>query len=489
MGNIANLCIDVHFYNQHPSSYISFDPSVSFSFLSFVDNASIPLHAFVGPVLSVCSEAASTEAWLSNCLLNDVCENGDSNRENSENSASWWTRALGQSDLGILLKVDGEIKAAGFGYKITEILLCAALPELPFHTQNAPPTPPRSSSPNGGLEPHSASVTGGVQTARLVARLISSDLCYEASQESILSSSELLSGYAQFLTPPPESRSTQQPLVQKRHRLESLFDDASRQNKKARRRGGESVAKAMATADIASSALQERLFGSNSIDKELTGCPSVRIQPLERPHQLARSQSLGSLNDIEALRPGSRAGVVTARKRSSLHRVASVAALDSSSPAPEANPMEQQNKAALTRVVMAGMRLYGLQPRQKASHSRAASESLTSSATALAVDQPPGDEHEYKNVYHQTFKAASFVFRHQLDVQALSQDLMRDTVDRLLAMFCNDPVRTTLPAMNTGQAFGIEDNTEKHVFDSPSAGAIPNQATDCFGTPKKTRKG
>ena len=487
--DIANLLSDVHFHSQHPSSYISFDPTVSFGFLSFVDNASIPLYAFVGPPLDVYTKTSSTEAWFSDYLLSDVCEDGREYSESAEDDAPPGIRCWGRSDVGILLKVDGEIKASRFECKITEMLIYAVLPELPFLTQNAPPTPPRSSSPNGDVEPRLAFGTGGLQTARLVARFISSDLYYAASQKSVSSLNEPPNGYAQFLTPPPEVRSTQQPLVQKRQRLKSLFDDASRQNKKARRRGGESVAKAMATTDVAPSALQERIFGSSSVDKELAGFPSVRMQPLERSHQLSRSQSLGSMNDLDAIRPGSRAGVVTARKRSSLHRVASLAALDSSSPAPEANPMEQQNKAALTRVVMAGMRIYGLQPRRKASCSKTASESVTSPATALAVDQPPGDEHEYKLVYHQTFKAASFTFRHQMAVQAISQDVMRDIVDRLLAMFCNDPVHTTLAAMNTGQSFGIEGCTEQHVFDLPSAGAISNQATECFGTPKKIRKG
>lgn len=489
MRDVAKMRIDVHFHSQHPSSHLSFDPSVSFSFLSFVENASIPPHAFVGPPLDVYTKTSSTEAWLSNNLLDDVCEDGDNDKNSGEDGALWWIRGCGQSDLGILLRVDGEIKTCRFGSKITEILLYAALPELPFQTRDAPPTPPRSSSPNGDIELHSASVIGGVQTARLVARLISSDLCHTASQQLISSSNEPPSGYAQFLTPPPRIRSTPQPHIQKRQRLESLFDDASRQSKKARRGGGERVAKSMATADIASSALQERIFGSNSIDKEVVGLLSVRIQPPERPHQLCRSQSLGSINDIDAIRPGSRAGVMTARKRSSLHRVASLAVPDSSSPAPEANPMEQQNKAALTRVVMAGMRLYGLQSRRKVSHSKAALESPTSLATPLVVDQPPGDEHEYKLVYHQTFKAASFTFRHQMAVQVISQDLMRDTVDRLLAMFCNDSVHTTLIAMNTGQAFGIEDCTKQHAFDLPSTDTIANQATECFATPKKIQKG
>ncbi|KAL9118517.1 MAG: hypothetical protein Q9187_004938 [Circinaria calcarea] len=465
---------DLHFYDQHPSSRISFDSAVSFSFLSFVEIASIPLHAFVGPLLNVYSGAASTEAWLSDCLLRDICEDRDDNGDSGGDGAPWWSRSCGQSNLGILLKVDGEIKISGFGYKIREVLLYAALPELPFYTRNAPPTPPRSSSPNGDWEPHSSSVTGEVQTARIVARLVSSDLFYAASQKKISSLSETPSGYAQFVAPSPEINSNQQPFVQKRQRLESLFDDASRQNKKARRRGGESVAKAMATADVASSVLQERIFGTSLIDKELAGFPPVRMEPPERPHQLSRSQSLGSMHDLDAIGPGNRAGVVAARKPSSLHRVASLAALDSSSPASETNRMEQQNKAALTRVIMAGMRLFGLEPRRKASHSRAASESLTSSAMALVQDQPSGDEHEYKLIYHQTYKAASFVFRHQMAVLAISQDMMRDTVDHLLAMFCNDPVQTPLTASNIGQTFGSEDRTAQCVFDSSSIDLFPD---------------
>jgi hypothetical protein len=63
--------------------------------------------------------------------------------------------------------------------------------------------------------------------------------------------------------------------------------------------------------------------------------------------------------------------------------------------------LEQQNKDAVSRLVMAGMRLHGYQPSKKKSK-------LTESRTVEETQSFSSDDH--KLVYHQTYKAVAFIF-------------------------------------------------------------------------------
>ena len=66
---------------------------------------------------------------------------------------------------------------------------------------------------------------------------------------------------------------------------------------------------------------------------------------------------------------------------------------------------------------------------------------LTREKVLLALDgvleSEAGDE--YKLIYHQTFKAASFAFRARWATQTISQSIMRQVVDQLLDLFFTDP--------------------------------------------------
>lgn len=69
-----------------------------------------------------------------------------------------------------------------------------------------------------------------------------------------------------------------------------------------------------------------------------------------------------------------------------------------------------------------------------------------------SVDQLPEDE-EYKLVYHQTFKGVVFAFRRQIGTVQLQlqQHELRDTVERFLGLFCEDPL-----AVNGGRGGDAE---------------------------------
>ena len=77
--------------------------------------------------------------------------------------------------------------------------------------------------------------------------------------------------------------------------------------------------------------------------------------------------------------------------------------------APEEPTVESRNKEALSRVVMAGMRMYGLQQRRK-TKSRRGSVALSHDCNDhISEEQAAQDavkDEEYKLIYHQTFKGA-----------------------------------------------------------------------------------
>jgi len=105
--------------------------------------------------------------------------------------------------------------------------------------------------------------------------------------------------------------------------------------------------------------------------------------------------------------------------------------------------VESKNKDAISRVVMAGMRLYGYQQRKKTNRSRrrSASPSIRDAEAEQESEEAAKDE-EYKLVYHQTHRGAVFAFRSSIASTSLhtQPNKIRDTVDRLLAIFCTDPL-------------------------------------------------
>ena len=493
-GFFANTVTDILLHNTNASSCPLFDSASTLRFLSFIEVAKVPLHVFIGPVLSVYTSTEATETWLNEYLVKNAYGYVSPAEDVTREDACWWMRGDRQSELGILLKVDEEKLVSSTRPRATEILLYAVLPGVSEKDQNSPLTPPRSSSPSYFDIP----LDSGIQTtrsARLCARLLSSDLHITPGQHHVgskLSSDEEAAYSAQFLTPPPDDYQSLPPLP-KRQRLDSLFDNAARQSKQSRKRGGENLAKAIAHSDMASARWKEGKSIEEQIHEkghETHGSSAVKIQSRPtRALSLARSQSLGSLKDLDAMRPSSRLGSAVPNKRPSLHRVTSIATHDSSSPTPESmTSTEHQNKTALTKVVMAGLRLYGFQPKKKSIQPKAELEDTSRQGFVSGIDHAHSDEEEYKLLYHQTFKSASFVFRNRLASQIISQDLMREAVDRLLAMFCNDPLQKTRLDGGGHRSFGNELSSAQQVFDSPSDGNAVDRAQECFGTPRKAAR-
>ena len=104
---------------------------------------------------------------------------------------------------------------------------------------------------------------------------------------------------------------------------------------------------------------------------------------------------------------------------------------------PEDSSFDSRNKQTISKTVMAGMRMYGMQQRKGAESHKAVNGESQRSTEVESQDAATSDE-EYKLVYHQTFKGAAFALRREMSVELVRPDAVREVVDRLLAVFCGE---------------------------------------------------
>ena len=374
--------------------------------------------------------------------------------------------------MALLLQVDGDIKIANCHSRVMELLIYAGPLRYAGHAPVGMLTPPRSSSPVAEYADLAEDFDGSTRTVQLYALPLSSDLSHGVPGSPNRPSpppEETSQEYACFI--PSLTEDLHQAKGRKRLHLDSLFKDASHQVKRSKRRGGEGIAKAMASLDSLHSQTIEQSnsqLESGGNDGHLLSTLAFGKPGIQKNNGLSRAHSLGSLRDLDSIRPPSRGNAALGR-RSTLSRVTSVGMFESSSPIPEfINSIEQQNKAALSRVVMAGMRIYGLQQRKRSNRSRAASEMPLSAGIASITSIGAEEEDEYKLVYHQTYKAAAFAFRKILPVANIGQDRMRDIVDRILEMFCIDLLAEPESIGTVQQSFKAETTQDHSPFDPPS---------------------
>ncbi len=309
--------------------------------------------------------------------------------------AAWWQTARLNSTFGILTSVRSDVKRTS-APAATEVLFFA-------------------SRGTEGLSVHALPLSSHLLGHHLVPTPPASPTLHAEDAKEI-AASFLRLGCAS------ESEVVNEPPVRKRKNATDVFDEAAERRKKARSKGGQGVAAAAASrSGPCVPSLQHRRNTSNS--------QNVPVQ--SRP--LSRSSSVASPRPATAAQPP--------QSRSSLSQMQNVdMSLKDAS-------VEAKNKDVISRIVMAGMRLYGLsQQKGRKTHDDASSASQRDLAVERDTDTDRGEE-EYKYVYHQTFKGTCFAFR----TTTTSQDLLpftlaiRDTVDKLLAIFCNDPLADGLP--------------------------------------------
>lgn len=405
---------DIILSNPHPTRH-RISPQAALRFLSIVEVRSVPLYVTVGAPLDVYTHNESSKNLLEGIFTSFV-ESGSSN----------------QLDCGLLLKVDEDSSAREAGYCMTELLLYAAISGASGNL----PTQPSSSLP--APVDHTCTFSGSPESPadHVIVKLYALPIC-----------SDIIEHARKISSRPTE------PLPTKRQNLTTRFEEASIQRRRFKGRGGESISMAMANIDRPSSQ-----YGiADKPPKDRPGTVHVLEDRDSTLQALSRTSSTASPG-IDQSRPSSRSGTLVNKKRSSLHRVESIFSPREDSATPDTdNTYAQQNKAALTRIVMAGMRLHGLQQKKKPTKDL----------------QSPVAEDEYKLIYHQTSKAAGVALRKSWTVEILGQETMRDVVDRLLDIFCTDSMTSTGSTSGAG-GFSIGQQEVSSIFDLPSSSARSN---------------
>lgn len=411
--------------------------------ISNVQLSRVPLYLAAGPSAELSTANADTAEWL----YNRLAPHGEHELKHFELRPG----SRKQLDVGILLKAEGS-RSVG---EVTEVLLYAEVQSQ----EESSPTPKAHTSPS----PY-GNVSDFPPPPSILLKVYALPLCSEVIAEARIATNEAVSDLSR-----PKSSSN------KRKTLSDMFEDAALQRRKSNGRGGERVLRAMS--NVEQSAKQRELGfqpreimdNSNSLRTSLSRASSVTVDSnapgiFQLPHGARTHGSRSSLNHIEsALSP---------------HDIFSAFKNDGN--------YAEQNKAALAKVVMAGMRVHGLQQRKKRTVQSDRLPDVKQQLTLSTSEMHEDGADEYKVIYHQTFKAATFAFRRQLSTLPLGQETMRDVVDRLLELFCS-----TNPAFHDGNGSlealeaGLQGNTD--VFDLPSSGA-PFESTSGVCSTPMTRK-
>lgn len=341
--------------------------------------------------MDVWTSSEATEEWFSSLLLSESATVTKTAAQDA--TRKWWAFARAQSPLGILAKLE-EQQVGSLGPKVSEILFYGT---VATPTQAGLPTPPSSSPDLPHLRPES------LPQLRVHALPLSSDLLHQRDLDipplpGLDPSTPPASIEPQFLSPHTFGSLPTSP-----KRKRDIFEEATEARKRARGKGGEGVAAAAAKAQDSQHTPGHRK--SLSIDTKTMSLSDSRPNSAQglrgRPssRHMSRSPSLSS-----EVRPMSRKGMPEGHtKRSTLSQVATVPLK------PEEPTTETRNKEALSRVVMAAMRMHGLQQRKK-DRSRRGSVAPGAQATEQLHDETTAEDaakdEEYKTIYHQTYKGA-----------------------------------------------------------------------------------
>lgn len=365
--------------------------------------------------------------WFSSILLG----------RNEAGHESWWQNARAESPLGILAAVDNpQVHVIGQPEqpRITELLFFAAA--KPSLGAGQPLTPPHSSPAEHG-------VAGKTHPQLLVHALpICSDLHFNEPATPSSPGAGVEGFEATFLPcrtwqPDDAPEVINRPPVRKRKSANEVFDEATERQRRARRQGGGGVSAAAASLinrEESVATLKHRRSASNSQ-------PTVPLQN----RSLSRSSSIASVQPGNIREPL----ISAANKRSGPSRLQSV-----SEAIPEESPIEKSNKEFICKVVSSGMRLYGIaQPKSRKSRANSVVPSASEDLNPEELEIERRNAEEFKLIYSHAYKGTCFAFRKYIAFTALQShtEALRATVDRLLAVFCSDPL--TLDAEDAGDNF------------------------------------
>ncbi|RMZ17671.1 hypothetical protein D0860_00289 [Hortaea werneckii] len=424
-------------------------------FTSLIDVSRVPLWLIAGPPFNVSTTNPDSQQWFSHHLLCNI--------SSTEGEQPWWQKARSESPIGILASVQTSSNEPNLSpSKPSEILFYAAAQS---DLVPRPPTPP-SSSP--ATDSPITTDQGLSWTFRVHALPLSPEQSLvktDTPPHSPVPEHDSVPAIFLHDKAGEEAEVINLPPVRKRRTVNDTFDDAAERRQKARRTGGSSIAAAAAVrTDTAGS------YASFSHRRSVSGSSNHAVPAPTRPASRCSS--------VASSRPTTARAASEVPKRSSLARMESVNVEDST---------ETRNKDLISRVVMAGMRLHGLSQskRKKAKSSAIAAQSSEQEETDRRKDE------EFKLVYHQVYKGTQFAFRQHIEQSTLQPhaDALREVVDRLLILFCTNPLENGRAGLadkltpGRRKAFESASATEAHT--SPFASAPIIQASMGGGNDKE----
>lgn len=199
----------------------------------------------------------------------------------------------------------------------------------------------------------------------------------------------------------------------KRKSAAEVFDEAAERRQKSRRRCGV-IADARALDGDASMSLHRRSTSQNFTQ--------------DRP--LSRSSS------VISSRPRTVRAVEV--QRSTLSSVQDPGQRPNNSIDTTFSSVELRNKAAISRMVMAGMRLFGLS--QSKIRKSLAGPRTPSPIKGASIEDSQAEykkDEDFKAIYHQTYKGTCFALRSVLDQESVRSEQVQSVVDTLLELFCS----------------------------------------------------
>jgi hypothetical protein len=333
------IIADIHLFSDQKQSL----GNAELTYISRVEVAEIPLFLVTSPSYQVWTVNPKTEEWFSQHLLQEPAGVGQ---------ASWFAgpHGLKQSYTGILVRVDHRKKKLKKD-DITELMFYGVV-EQPLDAENP--------------------------TLRVLALPLSSNRTFPsiASHSGPSASADPLDNnrdsiFGSFLS---DYRSPNFGTIQRR----DVFESAHELRRTATGRGGVGI-------QAAAAALSEvRVLVGHKKKKAIS--QPVNGSEIQRPVSRAMPQ-FGS-----GMSRRSPSLSLSHSRKESIDKNLGLIKNDSQQLGVEPT-LEQQNKDSVARLVMAAMRLYGLQPPKR---------SLKEKETA--------SDDEYKTVYHNTYKAVVFTY-------------------------------------------------------------------------------
>ncbi|KAG9520997.1 hypothetical protein KCV07_g3966, partial [Aureobasidium melanogenum] len=401
--------------SAHSSNH-TLQTDCTLQFLSHVDTSRIPLHLICGNRLDVWTANSETETWFSNLLL--------SSNSPEDQGQEWWQSATLESSLGILAAVKHADASKVSQPRITEVLFYAARKNVQQDLSSVSRNEASSADPELGL--YALALSSDL--------LLFNDTDVTPPTSPVLGTSDPNTIDGRFIPRPWD-----EPTLRQRRKiaLDSTFSAATDRRK---RHSGASVA--------AAAAAQTNPSLLPTLPRLKSEASRGSVPLLTRPK--SRSPSIASLRRDTTI-PENKQRAVSGLSR------ATPAPASSPQPSTEQEILQQKNKDMVSKVVLAGLRVWGFTASKRKKRASTSAATLETQQIAVDPDEEAKDE-EYKLLYHHVYKAACFAFRAWIGKEDLSgkpyAERVRDTVDALLEILCKDPMEQTRgEEMDLGEGF------------------------------------